>query len=1457
VIEDINRKRLQDLEENMEQDLKHLKEYEEELRFETEPRRRGDIRRNIQQQHESVKKNRHEYEELQEIVTPAQIQNISDLLEQITAKLDEIQSYWISMSDRPTTIDLLGFKNFTEPIAKRISDFTDEDTPITIGIFGEWGSGKTSFLKMIVEDLEYKYKIYPIWFDAWKYEKEDNLWSALLQCILDQSIISGKWYRRLWIKLKIWNKSIDLSSGSMSISKKLTPVIIQILLFITAILIVFTWSPQEIENYLQQFNLFQVNGNIIKFIVSAVAVLAAGPDFFLRLFGTHLYIDFSKMSSKETYREHISFLDKFNENFGQIIKFIVDDKPLVVIVDDLDRCLPEKALQVLETIKVFLDVERCVFLIAVDREIVEKVICTKYKDFLDITKIEKKPHDLEKFSENYFEKIVQLPILVPPLDKDIVKDFIEQLYSNIDETNSEDIIDIFTVGLPNNPRKIKHALQIFILWQDLAMKEIKTDKIKLPLLAKIVVIQIQFRAIYNEIIRHPILLHELEFVSLKQEGLLTDDDIINGEQYKKEKAQKYVNEYPELEILLTRGMKQRTRFIDVNIDDYVFLLRKLSYKISITEEKEYKDFVVELEGTIGKDLELLQEYEDELRYEDEPLRKAEIRRNIQRQRKSLKHYQQEYSELRTQVPPEQRMNIINILQKMEEQLDDLQKVLPSIWSVPYSRNPNFTGYEDILAELWATFTSEKPNAWIQAITGMGGVGKTQLVVEYCYRQNAEYQVIWWIRSEELATMASDYANLAELLGLPEKDSFDQTEIVRAVKSWLEHNSGWLLIFDNAQDTNEISDYLPRAGGGHVIITSRNPRWSKIAKVLHAKVFDRTESVNFLCRRTGQDDKKAANMLAEELGDLPLALEQASAYIEETTMSLAAYCELFQSRRQELWGEESPPMGYPQAVGATWSLAMERVGEESPEAAYLLNLCSYLAPDNIPLELILEGREHIPEPLASVVIDKLNMNTVIMSLRQYSLIETSEESLSVHRLLQDVVRDHLAKEDEKLWAETALRLVNKALPSESDDVRNWPIMSELLPHAQAAVNHTEALEIAPKETQYILNQMGLFLYKCAQFAEANIHFNRALAIGEAAYGPEHPQVAISINNLGGVLKDLGDLQGAKKNYERALAIDETAYGPDHPDVAIDVNNLGSVLQALGDLQGAKKNYERALAIDKTAYGPDHPTVAIRVGNLGSVLQALGDLQGAKKNYERALAIDETAYGPDHPDVAIDVNNLGGILQALGDLQGAKKNYERALAIDESAYGPDHPDVAIRVGNLGRVLQDLGDLQGAKKNYVRALAIDESAYGPDHPTVAIDVGNLGGVLKALGDLKSAKKKYERALAINETAYGPDHPNVAIRVSNLGLVLQDLGDLQGAKKNYERALAIGEAVYGPDHPTVATHVGNLGGVLKDLGDLQGAKKNYERALAIFTKFLGEEHPNTVTVRNNIEYLESQLES
>ncbi|MEA3324010.1 MAG: hypothetical protein U9Q37_02575, partial [Euryarchaeota archaeon] len=293
-----------------------------------------------------------------------------------------------------------------------------------------------------------------------------------------------------------------------------------------------------------------------------------------------------------------------------------------------------------------------------------------------------------------------------------------------------------------------------------------------------------------------------------------------------------------------------------------------------------KDLIEErlkaLEDGIYQDQDLLNDYEDKLRYETDPRRLAGYRQEIKRQHESIAEHQQEYAKLKEQATPAEMQNVTDLLQQQDMKLEDIRKLLPPVWNVSHHRNPNFTGREDILSELRIALTSGGPAAWKQALTGMGGVGKTQLALEYIYRHNPDYRVIWWIRSEEPAAMVADYASLAASLDLPEKDSTDQTEMVRAVKRWLEHNSGWLLIFDNAHDQEVIRDYIPLGGVGHVIITSRNPDWGSVAGLLPIKEFDRADSIEFLLRRTGQDDPDAADALAAELGDLPLALEQAGA-----------------------------------------------------------------------------------------------------------------------------------------------------------------------------------------------------------------------------------------------------------------------------------------------------------------------------------------------------------------------------------------------------------------------------------------------------------------------------------------------------------------------------------------------------------------------------------------------------
>jgi tetratricopeptide (TPR) repeat protein len=456
-----------------------------------------------------------------------------------------------------------------------------------------------------------------------------------------------------------------------------------------------------------------------------------------------------------------------------------------------------------------------------------------------------------------------------------------------------------------------------------------------------------------------------------------------------------------------------------------------------------------------------------------------------------------------------------------------------------------------------------------------------------------------------------------------------------------------------------------------------------------------------------------------------------------------------------------------------------------------------------------------------------------------------EVQSANRKLDDIL-DRLPK-PEAAYAEIDRKLNSKKDEAKTAYAQGYKLM-EGYQFAQAVPYFQRALAIVKLPDFYLALAVALRNVPKLDEAEAATRDGLTLILSE----PDATADADLSNEFGLILKDKGDLAGAQRYAERALQIDENIYGPDHPSVAVDVDNLGQILQDKGDLTGAQRYTERALQIDEKVYGPDHPKVAIPCSNLGMVLKAKGDLAGAQRYTERALQIDEKVYGPDHPKVAISCSNLGTILQAKGDLAGAQRYAERALQVDEGIYGPDHPSVAIDTSNLAQILQDNGDLAGAQRYAERALQIGEKVYGPDHPKVAIRCSNLGTILQDRGDLAGAQHYTERALQIDEKVYGLNHPNVAIDANNLGQVLKAKGDLTGAQRYTERALQIDEKVYGPDHPSVAIDISNLALMLKARGDLAGARQQMRRALQISEKAYGPDHPTTLALHKALEEMD-----
>ncbi len=680
--------------------------------------------------------------------------------------------------------------------------------------------------------------------------------------------------------------------------------------------------------------------------------------------------------------------------------------------------------------------------------------------------------------------------------------------------------------------------------------------------------------------------------------------------------------------------------------------------------------------------------------------------------------------------------------------------LPLVWNLP-RRNPNFTGRGQILEDLYQSLHKTRNTALTQqALYGLGGIGKTQLAMEYAYQHSSCYEQVWWLRAEAPTSLIADYIELASELQLPEQSESDQDLIVQAMLKWLEKHQGWLLIFDNARDAKSIRNYLPESSGGHVLITSRNQEWKTFCKPLSVEVWNRNEAIAFLKKRTGQLDEKAADELAEALGDLPLALEQAAAYIDTRTKTYREYLELFNSRRKELWEREQPPDGYPDTIATTWSLAFDEI-RTVPMAEIMLSLCSIVAPDTIPKTLLEKALLHYGKS-DIVIVDSFAVDDAVAALRSYSLITPDTEKVSAHRLVQAVVRDRMSRDEQAHYWDAMIEALIEQFPSKAYNKPScWPEYAGLLPHAQALLEETEDDHDGNwRARAELLSNLGEYHYGRAGYAEAEPLFHRTLQILEAQLGAEHPAVAYSLNNIAMVLEGKGRYVEAEPLHRRAIRIKEEQLGSDHPDVGSSLNNLAGLLKKKGNFVEAELLYRRALRIVVDKLGPEHPDVAISLNNLAGLLQDQKKYTEAESLYCQALVIKEKLLSSEHLSVAISLNNLAGLLQDQKKYNEAETLYRRALRIREEKLGTEHPDVATILSNLASLLQKKGNFAEAEPLYRRALRIREEKLGMEHPDVATILSNLAILLEVRKKFPEMRPLFRRALRISEKTLGKNH-------------------------------------------------------------------------------------------------------
>ncbi len=683
--------------------------------------------------------------------------------------------------------------------------------------------------------------------------------------------------------------------------------------------------------------------------------------------------------------------------------------------------------------------------------------------------------------------------------------------------------------------------------------------------------------------------------------------------------------------------------------------------------------------------------------------------------------------------------------------EDWPRELPSkLILLPYpSLGTLFKGRDAFLQRLRASLTRPDGGAAAiagRAVHGLGGVGKTRAAVEYAWAHRADYTALALLDAETPEKLHASLAALVGPLRLPEQAVPDEAARMEAALAWLNANPGWFLILDNIDSEPALdaaNRLLGRLQGGHVVLTSRlSAGFARGVERLDLDVLSLDDAALFLLeatetsRRKAADDAAQAHALAEELGQLALALEMAAATIEARGLGFTGYRTLWQGNRARVVGwADQKITGYHHAVAETWRTSVDQL---TKAGRHLLERLAFLAPDPVPallLDVAVPGAE--AEDAAAALDD---LATYSLAIR-----DVDGGTFLVHRLVQDVTRRGLEAAGTTTARLTeALRWLNAAFVGAPDDVRSWPRLDPLTSHADAVVGYGDAAGIAAPTARLAAQLSALFQTK-GQYPRAEPLIRRALEINHASLGAEHPIVMGLLNNLASLLFATGRLAEAETLLRRALQIDEVVLGPGHQAVAVDLNNLAQVLQSTGRLADAEALTRRALAISESVFGPDHPTVAIRLLNLAAQQQLSGRFTEAEPPMRRALAIFEASRGSEHPDVAAALSSLASLLSATNRFVDAEPLLRRALAIDEARLGADHPNVARDLNNLAALLQATGRSDQAEPLVRRALASNEASLGTEHPHVAYDLNNLAHILQATGRLNEAEPLARRALAI----------------------------------------------------------------------------------------------------------------
>ncbi len=602
---------------------------------------------------------------------------------------------------------------------------------------------------------------------------------------------------------------------------------------------------------------------------------------------------------------------------------------------------------------------------------------------------------------------------------------------------------------------------------------------------------------------------------------------------------------------------------------------------------------------------------------------------------------------------------------------------PRLWNIP-ARNPAFTGREDLLAAVRERLLGGQA-AVVEALYGMGGVGKTQLAVEYAHRFAGSYDLAWWINAEQGGLVRNQVADLGQGLGCIPPGAGGEA-VRAAVLAELRQHGRWLLIFDNASAPADVMPWLPGAGG-HVLITSRERGWHEVATPVEVDVLARAEAVEMLQHRVPGISEDDADRLAAALGDLPLAIAQAAGFVVGTAMSAGQYLRLLQTHAGQLL-DRAVPGTYPQSLAAATAVTAAQLASHDPAAAELASLCALLAPEPIPEEVFTGTAGLLPGGLAERAADPLAWRQTLAHLAEQSLVRVDHRGLQMHRLTQAILRDRLTPDRAAATRRCTEAILAASDPGHPPNPETWARWAELMPHVLAAdlaaTDNPALRELVRRVCWYLIERGDA---RTPRDLVSHLYQQWRDRLGE-----DHEHTLMAAHYLAWTLLELGRYTESRDLTQDTLERRRRVLGDDHPDTLNSAHNLAVVLRHLGEAQAARDLDHDNLARQRRVLGQDHPSALRSANSLAADLREVGEVEAARDLDQDTLERRRRVLGQDHPDTLYSAYNLAADLRELGEVQAARDLDQDTLERRRRVLGQDHPDTLRSAYNLAAELRE---------------------------------------------------------------------------------------------------------------------------------------------------------------------------